>query len=182
MLWVRPLEASSAQVLAGTENAQAPFWSADSKSIGYFANAKLYKIDAGGGRPQALCDAEPSGGTWNAQGVILFGGADGLHRIGSDGGTPVLATKVDPKEEGHLALLPSDGRHFIFDAERTEDHNIRLGTLTGRIFCFRRSTYCLLSNFCQSGFPGGTIRCWQPEGRNRIVHAGSTNSEGRTTN
>jgi serine/threonine protein kinase/Tol biopolymer transport system component len=132
VLWVRTLETANAQTLAGTELAHAPFWSADSRSIGYFANGKLYKIDAGGGRAQALCDAEPFGGAWNAQGVILFNGNDGLHRISSDGGTPVLATKIDPKEEGHRwpYFLP-DGRHFIFlaDAEQTEDHNIRVGTL-----------------------------------------------------
>jgi Tol biopolymer transport system component len=132
MLWVRPLDASSAQALAGTEHAQAPFWSADSRAIGFFASGKLYKIDAGGGRAQALCDAESFGGAWNAQGVILFNGNDGLRRISSDGGTPVLATKIDPKEEGHRwpYFLP-DGRHFIFlaDAEQTEDHNIRVGTL-----------------------------------------------------
>ena len=132
MLWVRPLETANAQVLEGTENAQAPFWSADSRSIGYFANGKLFKIDAEGGRAQALCDAEGFGGAWNAEGIILFNGNDGLHRISSNGGSPVLATKVDPKEEGHRwpYFLP-DGRHFIFlaDAGQTEDHNIRIGTL-----------------------------------------------------
>jgi serine/threonine protein kinase/Tol biopolymer transport system component len=132
-LWVRPLEASSAQALAGTENAQAPFWSADSRLLGYFANGKLYKIDSEGGRPQVICDApEPYGGTWSAQGVILFNGADGLHRASSEGGAPVLVTKVSAKEEAHRwpYFLP-DGRNFVFlaDAENTENHNIRVGNL-----------------------------------------------------
>ena len=75
---------------------------------------------------------ETSGGTWNRDGVILFGGPDGLHRISAQGGTPALATKIDPTEEAHRwpYFLP-DGRHFVFlgDAPTTENHHIRVGSL-----------------------------------------------------
>lgn len=133
MLWVRSLDSLPAQPLAGTEGAYTPFWSPDSRLIGYFANSRLFKIDASGGRPQALCDAsEHSGGAWNRDGVILFGAPEGLLRVSAQGGTPELATKVAPKEEAHRwpSFLP-DGRHFVFlaDAETTEDHHIRLGSL-----------------------------------------------------
>ena len=133
VLWIRLLETLTAQPLASTDGAGSPFWSPDSRYIGYFANGKLFKIDAAGGRPQALCDVyDARGGAWNRDGVILFGGTEGLHRITAQGGTPTLATKVDPKEEAHRwpYFLP-DGRHFIFlaDAETTENHHIRLGSL-----------------------------------------------------
>ena len=132
-LWVRSLDSLIAQPLASTDGGYSPFWSPDSRFIGYFANGKLYKIDAAGGRPQALCDIdEGRGGAWNRDGIILFSGAAGLHRISAQGGTPTLATKIDPKEEAHRwpYFLP-DGRHFIFlaDAETTENHHIRLGSL-----------------------------------------------------
>ena len=133
LLWVRSLDSLTAQPLAGTDGAVSPFWSPDSHFIGYFVSAKLYKIDASGGSPQALCDVgENRGGTWNRDGVILFGGSDGLHRVSAQGGNPTLATKVDAKEEAHRwpYFLP-DGRHFVFlaDAETTENHQIRLGSL-----------------------------------------------------
>jgi eukaryotic-like serine/threonine-protein kinase len=133
LLWVRPLDSLTAQPLAGTDGAAAPFWSPDSRFIGYFASAKLYKVDASGGRPQALCDVrEDRGGTWNGDGVILFADLAGLYRVSAQGGTPVLATKVSPKEEAHRwpYFLP-DGRHFVFlaDAQTTENHHIRLGSL-----------------------------------------------------
>ena len=91
------------------------------------------KIEASGGRPQILCDAtENGGGAWSRDGVIIFAGAEGLYRISAQGGTPSLATKVDPKEEAHRwpYFLP-DGRHFVFlgDAGAAEDHNIRVGSL-----------------------------------------------------
>jgi serine/threonine protein kinase len=133
LLWVRPLDSLTAQPLAGTDGANTPFWSPDSRLIGYFANGKLLKIDASGGRPQVLCDvSEYSGGTWNRDGVIVFGGLEGLYRVSSQGGTSELATKVSPKEEAHRwpSFLP-DGRHFVFlgDADSTENHHIRVGSL-----------------------------------------------------
>jgi eukaryotic-like serine/threonine-protein kinase len=133
LLWVRPMDSLSAQPLVGTEGATEPFWSPDSRSIGYFANGKLFKVEAAGGRSQALCDVlEMSGGAWNRDGVILFGGPDGLHRVSAQGGTPTLATKTDSTEEAHRwpYFLP-DGRHFVFlgDAPTTENHHIRVGAL-----------------------------------------------------
>lgn len=133
LLWVRPLDSLTAQPLAATEGAETPFWSPDSRMIGYFSNRKLVKIDASGGRPQVLCDvSEYSGGAWNRDGVILFGGPEGIYRVSAQGGSPELATKVSPKEEAHRwpSFLP-DGRHFVFlaDADTTEDHHIRVGSL-----------------------------------------------------
>ena len=132
-LWMRSLDADKAQPLAGTDGALSPFWSPDSRFVGYFANGKLFKVDALGGRPQLLCEVrEDGGGSWNRDGVILFGGPEGLNRISAQGGTPVLATKVNPKEEAHRwpYFLP-DGRHFVFlaDAQTTADHHIRIGSL-----------------------------------------------------
>jgi eukaryotic-like serine/threonine-protein kinase len=133
LLWVRSLDSLTAQPLSGTEGATAPFWSPDSRSIGYFANGKLFKVEAAGGRSQALCDViENRGGAWSHEGVILFAASDGLHRVSAQGGTPTLATKIDPTEEAHRwpYFLP-DGRHFVFlgDAQTTENHHIRVGSL-----------------------------------------------------
>src|SRR5207244_2331242 len=57
LLWIRPLDALTAQPLAGTDGAGWPFWSPDSRWIGFFAQGKLKKIDITGGPPQILCDA-----------------------------------------------------------------------------------------------------------------------------
>ena len=132
-IWVRSLDTSVAQTLAGTDEAVSPFWSPDSRSLGYFARGKLYTVDASGGRPQVLCEVRNDrGGAWNRDGVILFAGPEGLYRVSAQGGTPTLATKLHPYEEAHRwpYFLP-DGRHFIFlaDAGTAENHQIRLGSL-----------------------------------------------------
>ena len=56
-LWVRPLSAVTAQPLAGTDGACYPFWSPDSKFLGFFAGGKLKKVEASGGVVQTICDA-----------------------------------------------------------------------------------------------------------------------------
>jgi len=132
-LWIRSLDSLTAQAFASTDDASSPFWSPDSRYIGYFANGKILKIDAAGGRPQTICDAiNDGGGAWNRDGVILFGGSRGLMKVDAQGGTPTLVTKIDSREEAHRwpSFLP-DGRHFVFlaDAATTEDHHIRVGSL-----------------------------------------------------
>ena len=56
-LWLRPLDQTEARPLAGTEGATSPFWSPDSRSIGFFAAGKLLRLDVAGGAPQVLATA-----------------------------------------------------------------------------------------------------------------------------
>ena len=73
MLWVRSLDAGESRALPGTGGASFPFWSPDGRTIGFFANGKLKRIDVAGGTPLVLADAPNArGGTWSADGVILF--------------------------------------------------------------------------------------------------------------
>jgi hypothetical protein len=72
-LWVRALQDATSQPLPGTEGATYPFWSADSRFIGFFAEGKLKKIEAAGGPSQAICDApDARGGSWNREDTIIF--------------------------------------------------------------------------------------------------------------
>lgn len=96
-LWVQPFESTAARELPGTDGAHLPFWSSDSRRLGFFAAEKLIRIDADGGNLQVLADAPgPEGGAWNGQGVILFAmRGKALQRISEAGGTPAAATKLD---------------------------------------------------------------------------------------
>ena len=88
-LWLRSLATTTAQPLAGTEGAAYPFWSPDSRSVGFFADAKLKRLDLGGGAPQTVAAAAVArGGTWNADGVILLetGTTGPLFRVPASGG------------------------------------------------------------------------------------------------
>src|SRR5690606_29618897 len=139
MLWVRALDALDARPLAGTEFAAYPFWSPDSRSIGFFAPSKLRRIDPVGGPPQDLADIVVGrGGAWSAAGTIVFNPRPlgPLYRVSATGGNPVPVTALDASR-GELAhgfpqLLP-DGRHFIYLAMSTRagESSIRVGSLGG---------------------------------------------------
>ena len=134
-LWLRPLAATAAQPLAGTEGAAFPFWSPDSRSVGFFADGKLKRLDLGGGQPQVLTDAFSRGGTWNADGVILFARTAGgpLFRVSASGGEAVAVTKLDRQSSHRFPSFLPDGRHFLFYAQGTPDTGgIYLGSLDSR--------------------------------------------------
>jgi eukaryotic-like serine/threonine-protein kinase len=118
-LWVRPLDAPSARSLDGTDGAMLPFWSADSRLVGFFADGKLKKIDPAGGPAITINDAPfvpgpPTGATWNGKGTIVFSViGKGLFQVPANGGTPSPVTDA----AGGLHHLPSflpDGEHFLF--------------------------------------------------------------------
>jgi Tol biopolymer transport system component len=119
-LWVRSLDSTAAHRLEDADGAQLPFWSPDSRRIGFFTTSKLKTIAASGGRAETLCDAPGArGATWSPSNVIVFAPDAGgpLFRIPASGGTPTPVTTLDParKEYGHRfpAFLP-DGEHFLY--------------------------------------------------------------------
>ncbi len=134
-IWVRALNALVAQPLSGTEGATRPFWSPDSRFLGFIAEGKLKKIEVTGGPAQKICDA-PTGsdGSWSPEGVILFDGTgkDPIYRVSAAGGSPTVAAKGETKEAevGWPEFLP-DGRHFLYMAigAKPEDSTYRVGSL-----------------------------------------------------
>ena len=127
-LWVRPLDSLDAHPLAGTENAYSPFWSPDSKSIAFFANEKLKKVDVSGGPVITLADAPVArGGSWSKDGNIVFApklGGHGLVEVSASGGAVTALNDLTPSlgHDNHRwpFFLP-DGKHLLlFAFARTE--------------------------------------------------------------
>jgi len=119
-LYLRDLESDVMKRLPEADNAAYPFWSPDSRWIGFFTGSKLAKIDSMGGPAIELCDAQDGrGGSWSKDGIILFQPrfSDPLFKVSAGGGQPEPATRFNEKEL-HVAhrwprFLP-DGRHFLF--------------------------------------------------------------------
>jgi Tol biopolymer transport system component len=136
-VWIRSLETLEAQPLAGTEGVNTFFWSPDSRFLAFGAAGKLKKIDISGGPPLTLCDFSHQvlGGTWNAEGVILFGSnLDGIQRVAATGGTAVSITAIDPSRSeithSYPTFLP-DGRHFLY--LRRSAHRENSGVYAGSL-------------------------------------------------
>jgi Tol biopolymer transport system component len=109
-----------------------PIWSADSRSLAFFSNGKLKRMDTAGGAPIELCDARvsgvvPGGGSWNRDDIILFGSADGVQRVSASGGSPAAVTTVNPARDeighGYPQFLP-DGDSFLYFIE-SGDSNVQ---------------------------------------------------------
>jgi Tol biopolymer transport system component len=130
-LWVRALDDTTARFLPGTEGAWDPFWSPDSKSIGFWAAGKLQRTDPAGGPPVTICDGFPTtrGAAWGADGQIVFGpAAGGLLRVSASGGTPSPLTRVNVSrgETSHRFPQILPGGRFLYWAwaERPENMGV----------------------------------------------------------
>ena len=135
-IWLRPLSSGIARPLDGTAQAMDPFWSPDGRWIGFFASGKLKKIEVTGGSAETLCDAPNArGGTWNAEGVILFSDRNtGLLRISAHGGSPTQLTTIDQSAGETTHRWPSflpDGRRYVYllNASKLNMTGIYLGSL-----------------------------------------------------
>jgi Tol biopolymer transport system component len=130
-LWVRPLDSITARLLVAASDISVPFWSPDSKSIGFFSGNKLQRVELAGGAPFVICDDAPlasaRGGSWLSDGRIIFASlaANGLLQVSASGGTPSPLTIRDSSRGEGFHLYPQvlPGGRFLYwvrsDKEKT---------------------------------------------------------------
>jgi Tol biopolymer transport system component len=136
-VWVRPLDETMPRAVAGTEGATGVFWSPDSRTLAFFVDRSLKRVDVAGGVATTICDSRGAAGrngAWSPQGTIVFGpGVVGpLFRVNANGGTPEpVTTTTSGQEISHRSpsFLP-DGDHFLLtvtDGTAAAVHVARLG-------------------------------------------------------
>jgi serine/threonine protein kinase/Tol biopolymer transport system component len=134
-LWVRSLDSTDARPLPGTERGRVPFWSADSRSIGFFADGTFKRIDLETGLVRDLLNAViSSGGTWNREGVILLamGNVQPIRRVLVDGGEPIAVTQNVAGSSHRTPRFLPDGQHFFYTtAGSSEDRGVYVAALDG---------------------------------------------------
>ena len=123
-LWVRPLDATEARALDGTDGASFPFWSPDSRSLGFYSSGRgrLERVDLAGGAPVVVARAGfVRAAHWASDGTVLYDTADNggaIMEAPITGGAPkVLVSTGAPRSPW---MLP-DNRHFLYlnrDANR----------------------------------------------------------------
>jgi Tol biopolymer transport system component/predicted Ser/Thr protein kinase len=135
LLWRRSMDEVTAQPLQGTEDGQDPFWSPDSRWIGFFAEGKLKKVPAAGGAVEVVVPTvrDVRGGPWGKGDTILFAnGIDPIQRVAATGGAETPVTILEPGESSHRypQFLP-DGHHFLYVVRgvRNGQPGVYVGTL-----------------------------------------------------
>ncbi len=121
-LWVRTLDGTVVRPLLGTEGAYSPFWSPDSKSIAFFAEGRLRRIDLAAPAPTTVCDTlvPGRGGTWTNDGRILFADlASRILQVSASGGTPTPLTNFDAVngDAAHYWPQALPGGNFLYLAQ-----------------------------------------------------------------
>jgi eukaryotic-like serine/threonine-protein kinase len=139
-LWIRPLSETKLQLIANSDGATEPFWSPDSRSVGYFAAGKMYRVDISGGASRVVTDTTNSrGGAWSPNGIILYAPnpALGLWTVPDSGGPGQAFSKPDPAVHTPNRRWPQflpDGKHFICFARSdvsASESGIFAGSLDG---------------------------------------------------
>ena len=139
-LWLRSLGDGTMEALSGTTDARSPFWSADSRSIGFLIGSDLKRLDLADRTVRDVSgDIGPGVGvtaTWNADGVILFARTvvGPIQRVSaSTRGEPSAVTKLADDQSGHgIPRFLPDGRHFLYQVWGTpEVSGVYLGALDG---------------------------------------------------
>ena len=142
-IWVRSLDSSQAKLLAGTEGAECPFWSPDARSIGFFAESKLRKVDLAGGQSDVLAPMGFTclGASWGPDGSIFYvpDRYRPITRIGSSGGEPVALFQPGGTKGKRVFSQPSvlpDGKHILYTVneiwEGGENSGIFVATTEGK--------------------------------------------------
>jgi len=140
-LLLRSSDSAEVREMAGTEGATFPFWSPDSRHIGFFAQGKLKKIALAGGPAQSLCNAhEGRGGSWNEEGLIVFAPTPfgGFETVSAAGGEPVPVRTGDPSQADVSRRFPHflpDGRHVLYLARNSsgeDETGVFYGSIDGK--------------------------------------------------
>lgn len=140
-VWVRPINSLEAHPIEGTVGANFPFWSPDSRSLGFFVLGKLKRVDVDTGSPIEVTDAQQGrGGTWGSGGTIVFSAGPNapLMKVSAAGGTAEPLTRLSPELDSHRwpFFLP-DGKHFLYlainhDPSKAANDAIYYASLDGR--------------------------------------------------
>jgi serine/threonine protein kinase len=139
-IWIRQLSSLASTPLAGTEDAAFPFWSPDSRYLGFFQNGKLRKIEAIGGPVQSIADvSDARGGSWSSKGIIIYAptSSGGLMQISEAGGSPIAITTLDTVRHDETHRFPEflpDGKKYIYLSRSNNDENtgIFLGSIDSK--------------------------------------------------
>jgi eukaryotic-like serine/threonine-protein kinase len=140
-LWVRPINSLEAHRIEGTDGANFPFWSPDSRSLGFFILGKLKKVDVNTGSPIDVTALQQGrGGAWGSGGTIVFSPSPNaaLMKVSAAGGTAEPLTKLDPELDSHRwpFFLP-DGKHLLYlalnhDSSKAANDAVYYASLDGR--------------------------------------------------
>jgi len=137
-LWIQTVAGGTAREITGTDGASGPFWSPDGLHVGFFTPTKLNTVDVRTGLVTTIAEqnAVVSGGTWGADGTIVYSARYEIRQVPAIGGTATTVARLDQQFHENSLRYPHflpDGRHFIYVARsgRPQESAAYVGSLDG---------------------------------------------------
>ena len=149
-LYLRRFDEWTLSPLSGSEGAQGPFFSPDSRWIAFFVGGEIKKIRLDGGTAEtvAATQAGGRGGSWTEESMIYFTQTAGLFRVSAEGGAPELVLPLDqgaghrrytwpealPEGKAVLFTVQHDDRFdsFLYEIESRESRVLVEGATNAR--------------------------------------------------
>jgi hypothetical protein len=135
-LYIRPIASDTSTPLAGSDYGTEPFWSPNSRSIGFYAGGKVMITSVDGAPPRDIAVATAAGGaSWNDRDEILISPQNPgpLMLVPAAGGSPAPVTRLDPSQEidHDWPQFLEDGIQFLYMARgrTTADNRIYVASL-----------------------------------------------------
>lgn len=120
-LWLRRMNDLESRLLPTTDGAISVFWSPDGRSLGFFADGMLKRLDLSSDAAIKLASVdtgEPGpAGTWGTHGDILFSAKGKIMRVSATGGTPSVEIVPDTAHGEAVLRYPTflpDGERFLY--------------------------------------------------------------------
>ena len=136
-LLVVELSSAATRTIDGTNGASNPFWSPDSRFLGFFVGDTVAKLDVERGGPPEVIDTVshwPESGSWGkGETLLLADRYSGLYTLAvGEGGATKLQPAVTPSDVVFRwpQFLP-DGKHFLYYS--VSDDPATAGTFIGSI-------------------------------------------------
>ena len=126
-LYLRRLDDSTIVKLPDTAGAVNPFFSPDSRWVGFFADGQLKKLQIAGDTAVPICEmgGSPRGASWGADDLIVFPEhfAGGLMQVRGSGGAPAPLAELDAdrKERTHRWPQVVPGHDVVLFTVATTD-------------------------------------------------------------
>jgi Tol biopolymer transport system component len=138
-LWLHTIATGEDRMLLDTDDLDgAPFWSPDSRTIGFCAGGRLKTIEVSGparGERVVGCAGAANTSSWHASGGILMSSHEGgLIRVPPVGDVQKLTSGSVPNNMHRYSSWLPDGRHFVFLITRLtqpQTSGIYLGSVDG---------------------------------------------------
>ena len=149
-LYRRRLGQLQSEMIPGTDDASIPFFSSDSRWLGFHSDGRLRKVPMTGGPPVPIAEIDRvDGASWGDNDVIVLASDNMLHTVSGGGGPITPVPRSDSLGTGlqHPSMLPGGDAALVRIGQSADDARlIAVELQTGTVDTIGFGTYGVYSS------------------------------------